>query len=268
LARQLPEYDLFEVAGGEGASGEGRSGEPGADGATPGGAPVPDAPAGPEDATDAGTGKEPQADPGVEAQPALYPPGPLAAVRVRPGHARIAPAGTRTFRAVAEDADGRPLAEGAGVAYAWRLDGPGTLEARDDRADYRAPDDDADALLAVTATEGEREASAEARIRVEDLAAAALGGIPEPEAVHAPSEPWRSRMRGAKWEYNAGHRDYRTVADTEAKRLRYLTHLFAKELVLRNFGHPSDDAVLERLVGNLARAASSRTDARSGSSSQ
>jgi hypothetical protein len=75
-----------------------------------------------------------------------------------------------------------------------------------------------------------------------------VSGIPEPHPVHAPSEPWRSRMRGARWEFNDGHPDYLAVVPTESRRLRYLIHLFTKEVVLRNFGNPSDDHLLERMV--------------------
>ena len=46
--------------------------------------------------------------------------------------------------------------------------------------------------------------------------------------------------KAAKW--------YRLAAETDAGRLRYLIHLFAKEIVLRNFGRPGDADLLERLV--------------------
>ena len=73
-------------------------------------------------------------------------------------------------------------------------------------------------------------------------------GIPEPAAVYAPTEAWRSRLHGPTWEFNSGHRDYLAVEDVEARRLRYLVHLFAKEVVLKNFGSPGDAHLLERMV--------------------
>jgi len=66
--------------------------------------------------------------------------------------------------------------------------------------------------------------------------------------VNAPGEGWRSRLTGGRWEYNAQHRDYVEASETEARRLRYLVNLFAKEIVLRNFGGPRDAEVLERMV--------------------
>jgi hypothetical protein len=38
------------------------------------------------------------------------------------------------------------------------------------------------------------------------------------------------------------------VVDDPRKRFRYLAHLFAKEIVLRNYGEPKDERLLERLV--------------------
>jgi hypothetical protein len=73
-------------------------------------------------------------------------------------------------------------------------------------------------------------------------------GIPDPHPVSAPGEAWRSRIREGRWEYNESHRDYLAVCGVEARRLRYLIHLFAKEIVLRNFGTPGTGDVLERMV--------------------
>ena len=66
--------------------------------------------------------------------------------------------------------------------------------------------------------------------------------------MNAPGESWRSRLVDGRWEYNADHRDYLEASETEARRLRYLVNLFAKEIVLRNFGGPGDAEVLERMV--------------------
>ncbi len=66
--------------------------------------------------------------------------------------------------------------------------------------------------------------------------------------MSAPGQAWRSRLVDGRWEYNAEHRDYVAASETEARRLRYLVNLFAKEIVLRNFGGPGHDEVLERMV--------------------
>ena len=64
----------------------------------------------------------------------------------------------------------------------------------------------------------------------------------------------KSRVDGGRWEFNDAHPDFLLVAeDGEAQRVRYLVHLFAKEVVLRNFGGPGDAEVLERMVEVLTR---------------
>jgi hypothetical protein len=55
-------------------------------------------------------------------------------------------------------------------------------------------------------------------------------------------------VREGVWEYNTGHSDYVTASATEARRLRYLIHLFAKEVVLHSFRGSGDVAILERMV--------------------
>jgi hypothetical protein len=140
------------------------------------------------------------------------------------------------------------------VGFSWHLGGPGELRAEEDRASYTAPDLDAaesaSPLLRVFAVQGETQVVEEVPIHFQLTAAGAArtSGIPEPHPVNAPGEGWRSRFIDGRWEYNADHRDYREASETEARRLRYLVNLFAKEMVLRNFGSPGDAEVLERMV--------------------
>ncbi len=239
MARLLPEYELFDIRG---------RGEPGgrvaADGGSPGAAP----PAAGGEPLAPGEEGEPLPEAAHPGGPALFPPGPLASLRIRPSLVRLPPGGRRTFRASALDADGRPAA--GAVEFTWTLLGPGILGERGDRADYEAPEEPVEARILVRAVQGEVRAEAEARILVVDSPAAAPGaeGIPEPLPVHDPGGPWRSRLRDGAWEYNTAHRDYAEAAAEESRRLRYLVHLFAKEIVLRNFGRPGDGPTLERMV--------------------
>ncbi len=276
-------------------------------------------------------------EPEEREEPALFPPGPLARVKIVPSRIRLAPSTERRFRARAEDEDGRLLREG--VELRWSLVGPGSLvamgpassspsgaslgpassslsgaalgsvspsppleatlgpassspspslgspqplPARPGSLDspekrdfafgsasfgtevlYRAPDLEGDARIAVEATQGERSAIAEAAVQVRESSAAAERtiGIPEPQPVNAPSEDWRSRLIGSRWEYNEGHRDYLAVAGDESRRLRYLVHLFAKEVVLRNFGSPQEEPTLERMVEVLTHLGDGRARA-------
>jgi len=295
VAQLLPEYELFGVAPGSrglvaGAGGgeeEGPGpGERSANGASPGpalgsrgaasepgpGAPlepaVPPEPDGATPSADSRTsGDEPSssapAEEGEAEPPSLFPPGPLAALRVEPQRLRIPPLATRGLRARALDADGRGVR--GELVWSWRLEGPGELEFDGPRARYTAPD------AQPTASDGEGSPPPSARILCEAVqheegrrldaraevpvvltrgpaAADDTRGIPEPMPIHAPTESWRSRMRGDVWEFNEAHRDYLAASDSEARRLRYLVHLFAKEVVLRNFGGPGDAELLERMV--------------------
>ena len=235
LPRALPHYTLFDVRDG-GESGH-RS--------DPKGVVEPEAAQPPEVAEE-----EPESYP--EEAPAaelLYPRGPLASVDIRPRRSVLPPEGTRRLRAVSRDGDARELMEG--VAYAWHLAGPGELTAEGDTAVYVAPPEPGTASVVVEATQGAARAEAEAELRVSDAVPPedrGGAGIPDPEPVLAPTDGWRSRIQGQSWQYNTGHGDYREVRDDPRRRLRYLTHLFAKEIVLRNFGEPGHADLLERMV--------------------
>jgi len=181
---------------------------------------------------------------------------------------------TRRLRALALDADGRPCA--GRVAFAFELDGPGELSAEGAVATYVAPELDPAGAPAIAirvrawqppagcGPEGQEEQDGreepddpqeprglELEVPVQLVAprlSADTSGIPDPLPVSAPGAPWRSRVRDGVWEYNDAHRDYLAVAASDARRLRYLIHLFAKEIVMRNFGPPAAEQTLERMV--------------------
>jgi len=261
VVRRLPEYDFFQVAarreetdGPAPRPGGADGGEsPSAGEALAASAPAEsdgEAPAEADAAPDDGAPPEPQAD-GL-----LFPPGPLARLECRPGALRLAPGATRRLRVLALDADGRPCA--GRVAFAFELDGPGELSAEGAAATYVAPElEPADAppiairVRASQPPEGPAQKELELEVAVQLVLprpSADTSGIPDPRPVSAPGAPWRSRVRDGVWEYNDAHRDYRAVAACDARRLRYLIHLFAKEVVLRNFGDPAAEETLERMV--------------------
>jgi hypothetical protein len=252
LAKKLPQYDFFEVRSrpavaedggpGGGEDGAAKLGRTNGDGEGP--------------STDhAG---EPESEPSSEVieegdlpapEAEILPPGPLAAVRIVPRKSRLLLEATRGLRARAVDGTGRPIA--TGIACAWALaEGEGTLTPDGDRAVFTAPDRPAAARVTVEARQGEMVASAEAEIEVVEKLAGERpdAGIPEPRRAFDPAGDWRSRVQGRVWEYNAAHPDYQAVEDDARRRFRYLVHLFAKEIVLRNYGEPSDERLLERVV--------------------
>ena len=193
----------------------------------------------------------------VPPEPFLFPPGPLAEVKILPSLLRLECGGERKARALAVDAAGRPVE--AVLAYAWRLtESVGTLVSEDDASPavtVRAADRPGKGSLAVVCRAGSVEARAEARVEVvEQLAAGRDEGIPEPELLDLPGAPWRSRVAEGRWQVNSGHPEYRAIADRPQLKLRYLALLFAKEVVLRSSGDPRFEAPLEQLVEVAAYA--------------
>ena len=251
LQRRLPHYELFPVKDGAGGTGAGES----LDGSRlPGGEP--------DDAAPPGAGED-------EA-PELFRPGPLESVRVVPVARRLPVGAEAGFAARALDASGRAVRDG--VAFAWSLpEGPGRLETLPakpaaEEGRVAAPSGPArvaylaeavgTARVRVEAVQGERTATAEARVEVleeveppepEDI------GIPEPSEVKDAAGRWRSRLRGGTWEFNGSHPDYLMASRDPGRRFRYLATLLAKELVLRQVaGGAPEDRLLESLVEVLA----------------
>ncbi len=251
VARRLPFYDIFDVRGSDHPHVEGEA----------------KISAGAGLVLPQGEGMESFADESRAAdetevqsrtEPQLFPPGPVHSLELVPSRLRLPPATERRLRARALDADRRAAA--GTLDFRWTLSGPGSLLPKGATAVYRAPDEPCDARIEVLAHDGEREASAAADVHVVAEAGAPdrAAGIPEPVPINAPSESWRSRMRGERWEYNEGHRDYLAVRDEESRRLRFLIHLFAKEVVLKNFGAPQEEGILERMVEVLTHLGDGR----------
>ncbi len=246
IQKRLPHYDLFQVKdGGARGAGDALQGEPTAN-EEDGGAPA-EAPAAGEAAT-AGADALP---PEFEEHPLLFPPGPLAALRLVPATCRLPVGAEKTLSARASDADGRVVHEG--ISFAWSIaEAPGELaSAAGERAVYRATAVGA-ALVRVEARQGATLLIADAAIDVlEEIEAPEREdmGIPDPVEVKDPTGSWRSRLREGRWEYNGSHPDYLNVARDEARRFRFLATLLAKELVLRQVaGGAVEDRLLESLV--------------------
>jgi hypothetical protein len=240
--RRLPHYALPEVRGAAEAG-------PSADEGPPSGARIPET--------------KPREPPGAT-ELHLFPPGPLARVRVLPEDAQIFAGGERRLRALATDETDRPVPV---AAYVWSVDGAaaGLLSLRGEGASVQvtARFDASDGeegrvhVLARGVPEGggTREARGLATVRVvEGEAAEAALGIPEPELVSDVDGAWRSRMAGSHWEVNAEHEDYRALRADPRGRMRYLLSLLAKEIVLRTIGRPETADALESLVEVLAHA--------------
>lgn len=252
VATTLPQYDFFEVRSrkqGEESPGTEAppaklghltpAGVPGSEVSEASGAPTEGAPV--SEVVDSGDSPEPP--------PQILPPGPLETVRIVPRRSRLLPGASRILTAKAVDADGRQIQHA--VDFTWILRaGPGRLEGQGDQATYSAPESVGAAHVFVVARQWKKTAESDATIDIVERlrGESSRAGIPSPKRVFDTSGDWRSRVAGRVWEYNAAHPDYQVVAEDSRKRLRYLVHLFAKEIVLRNYGEPKDERLLERLV--------------------
>ncbi len=235
--RRLPRYELPRVGASVGE--RERAAEPGA-------IPL-------EPAKDEGPSEPPAADSMLR-----FPAGSLAEVAIVPSIVRVAPGAERGVRAVARDADGRPIAE---ATFAWSVvnvaGGHVTVRVDGDRPAVCASPDEpigASATLLVVASDGHGTARGEARVEIgEDHDQASLG-VPEPHLVSDAEGSWRSRMVGERWEVNDAHEDYRALRAEGKSRLRYLLLLLAKEIVLRTTGRVETADVMDSMVEVLAHA--------------
>jgi hypothetical protein len=243
LPKALPQYDFFEIA----ADGR-RTGRAAGEEGKPLGGPEA-APGGETESVEAPASEVVEEGDVPPREAEILPPGPMARVIIVPRRTRMLPGASRQVRARALDASGRVIA--GGIVYLWRIaEGGGALVPEGDAAVFTAPEITGPVRIAVEAREADRSAVAEADLEVVERLAGERpdAGIPDPVKVFDPDGDWRSRVEGRRWEYNASHPDYRSVEADARRRLRYLVHLFAKEMVLRNFGEPKDERLLERFV--------------------
>lgn len=207
----------------------------------------------------------------------LFPPGSLASIRILPSPVRVRPLGSRLVRAQPLDASDRIIDRP--LRFEWTLTGEvGELRPAPARGVSGGAESDLPAApvsslgsgevllvaaegpvsgrLHVRVMEAGREVEAETEVEIlEELSGGRGGeGIPEPLFLSQPGSPWRSRMQNGRWEVNAGHHDYRAIADRPTLKLRYLALLFAKEIVLRSHQDPRLEKPLEQLVEVAAYA--------------
>lgn len=184
-------------------------------------------------------------------QPELFPPGPLHGVSVRPSKLELAVGERRELKAIAVDEHGRTIQEG--LRFEWRASSALALTAVNELATVEALSVSPAETVEVVVKQGERERMFMVPVRVlSELHRRGDAGIPQPEEVSEPLQPWRSRLVDDRWQINVGHPDYRAFANEARPRLRYLAMLLSKEIVSRNFPQPGVGGILEELVGVLA----------------
>lgn len=184
--------------------------------------------------------------------------GPLHSVRISPGSCALAVGKSRKLHAIARDRNGNTIEEN--LLINWRiLEGAGDLdEAGSGFATYQAPEEPGLVHIGVTATQNETVCEAEALITVTDSLlpetkehSNAGRGLPGYTFEHAPGQLWRSRYDTDQnlIVVNNGHRDFIFASKkTKALKLRYMTRLFAKEMINKNFPGLPREQLLERLI--------------------
>ena len=183
--------------------------------------------------------------------------GPLFSVKISP-QSCVLPVGTmRTLRAIARDRKRKLIEEK--VVFQWEIvEGDGSLSATGSEiAEFTAAGEPGLVKIKVTATQGEVTCDGEGLITVtesllpeQDKASATHQGLPGYTFKKAPGELWRSRYDEEQnvIVVNNGHRDYVFASKNKALKIRYISRLFAKELIIRNFKGIPSDGLLERMI--------------------
>jgi hypothetical protein len=242
LALPAEEYDWFDVRD---RVGRGRHGQ--------------DAAAGVSESAGNGPGDLPEvAEEGQSPQKQFHEfPGPLHKVAITPASCVLPVGKSRTLRALCRDRSNRIVEEG--LTFHWRIiEGDGGLENPvDEIVTYTAPAEPGLVRLAVSVQQQGVVCEAEALVTVTDSLvpesrepANARRGLPGYTLQRAPGELWRSRYNAEQnvIVINSGHRDFVYASKTKSLKLRYISRLYAKELVLQNFPGLPADQLMERLI--------------------
>jgi len=237
LALPEEEYDWFDVRRQQRRPGPGSEGEP------------PVLESGAADSAD-----EAEAEP----QKQFFEfPGPLYQLKISPASCVLGVGKQRPLRALCRDRKGRTVDES--LTFEWRIaEGGGHLDnATSEIATLHAGEEPGLVQVELCVRQGEVSCHAEAMVTVTDQLLSNQStddqhrqGLPGYTFQRAPGELWRSRFKADQnvVVINNGHRDFVYASRTKALKLRYITRLYAKELVLRNFPGLSADQLLERLI--------------------
>ena len=161
------------------------------------------------------------------------------------------------MRAIPRDRSSRSVE--LSVLFHWEIiEGDGKLEnPNGEIATFQAPSEPGLCRVRVTARQGELACSAEALVTVTQSLLpespsrqATRQGIPSYTFQKAPGELWRSRYQSEQnlVVINNGHRDFVFAYRNRPLKLRYISRLFAKELVVKNFAGAPPGELLERLI--------------------
>jgi hypothetical protein len=184
--------------------------------------------------------------------------GPLFSVRISPASSVLSVGAQKNLRAVARDRAKRHVE--TDLVFEWKIvEGEGELEnATGEIVTFKAADEPGLSRIEVTVRQGEIVCSAEALVTVtQTLLPETPGkggetrqGLPSYTFQKAPGELWRARYQSDQnvVVINNGHRDFVFASRNKALKLRYISRLFAKELVVKNFAGAPPGELVERLI--------------------
>jgi hypothetical protein len=187
-------------------------------------------------------------------------PGSLFSAVISPSRVILGVGKKKRLKLIARDK--RRIQLDGGFNLEWEIrEGEGEIDNPDKEfIEFTAPEDPGLTILACRVTQNETVVEAECLITVteelikSDDSAADMNkhkkGLPGYTYQKAPGELWRShydRERGLIV-INNGHADFVFASKQKSRKLRYITKLFAKELVLENFPEVSREQLLERMI--------------------
>ncbi|MFA5075535.1 MAG: ATP-binding protein [Candidatus Babeliales bacterium] len=184
--------------------------------------------------------------------------GPLFSARIQPASTLVQAGKAKSFRAVGLDR--RKLQTDQGLVCEWSIsEGAGQLDKNQGEAvTFTAASEPGLSRLKAIVRQGEVVCEAECVITVVDQLIKTSGGesdasrkgLPGYTLEGAAGQMWRSRYDEKRniVIINSGHRDFVYAGKERIRKLRYISRLFSKELILQNFLGESPPLMLERLV--------------------
>lgn len=185
--------------------------------------------------------------------------GELHTALIIPGSTVIGVGEIKRLRAAAKDKEGRKIE--TGLEIIWKIaDGSGRLSPENGQfIDYTAPLEPCITRIQAVVKSEDKELTAECLITVAQELIPAGGniktsgekkGLPGYTFQKAPGELWRSRydLEQNIIIINNGHADFIYSSKSGHRKLRYITRLYSKELVLSNFPEIDKERLLEKMI--------------------
>jgi len=186
--------------------------------------------------------------------------GPLYAAQIYPSATVMSAGTTKNFRVKPMDKQKQPLDDGFSVTWELRNKLGALSDSSGLFVEFTAGNDPGIEEITARVTQGDTEVVCSSVITItkelfsddsaEGSSAKQKKGLPGYTVKHAPGELWRSTYDDERSIIiiNSGHADYLFASKNNTRKLRYITKLYAKELVLVNFPEADKEKLLERLI--------------------